>query len=342
MSNKSTWGSKETKFFYNLTPHLVLDAVEEKAGHPLTGRILTLNSMENRVYQIELDREDLDKHSFERYLIAKFYRPGRWSEEQILEEHLFLKELKKADIPAVAPIEDENGETLFHLEGEGIFFCLFPKVAGRNPYELDDEQLKQTGRLLARMHNEGAKLPVRNRMKLDPKSYGLGNLEYLLENNHIPAELVDSYKTVVERVCDNFSPWFEGVPSFLIHGDAHFGNLLWNHDQAFWVDFDDCIIGPAVQDFWLLLGGRDEKARERLYTLIRSYETIREFPYESVRLIEVLRFLRMVHFHGWIARRYEDPAFKAAFPEFGTQKYWNNELKDLYEQEQAIASFSWY
>ena len=222
MSSKSTWGTKETQFFYNLTPHIVLDAVEEKFTELLTGRVLTLNSMENRVYQIEIDKEDLPRHSYQRYIIAKFYRPGRWSKEQILEEHLYLNKLKEADIPAVAPIKDTNGDTLFHLESEDIYFCLFPKVAGRNPYELDKEQLEQTGRLIARMHNEGAKLDIKNRMRLTPETYGLSNLSYLIENNHIPIELQESYKTVVERVCNNFSSWFEGVDSNLIHGDAHF------------------------------------------------------------------------------------------------------------------------
>ena len=342
MTSKSTWGSDKTQFFYELTPHKVLDAVEQKLDYPLTGRILTLNSMENRVYQIELDREDLPPTSYERYVIAKFYRPGRWSKEQILEEHMFLKNLKNMDIPAVAPLEDENGCSLHLLESEDIYFCIFPKVSGRNPYELDKEQLEQTGRLLARMHQVGESSQAEHRMKLNVDNYGRSNLSFLLENKHIPHHLEDSYKTVVERVCSNFAPWFDGVKSSLIHGDAHFGNLLWNHEQAFWVDFDDCIVAPAIQDFWLLVNGRDEEAKERLYTMIKGYETIKEFPWESIRLIEVLRFLRMVHFHGWIARRYGDPAFKAAFPEFGTEKYWNQEIKDLYEQEQAIAAFSWF
>lgn len=191
------------------------------------------------------------------------------------------------------------------------------------------------------MHNVGASIPTEHRMKLSIESYGLANLEYLKEK-HLPLEIKPVYEQIVKRVCETYSHWFEGVPKFQIHGDAHTGNLLWDQEQAFWVDFDDSVIAPAIQDFWLLIGGRNDEARDKLHLLVRSYEEYREFPWESLRLIEILRFLRIVHFHGWIARRYDDPAFKAAFPDFGTMKYWNNEVKDLLEQEQAMTQFSWF
>ena len=332
-NNLSAWGELETKFFYELTPDKVLDAVEG-FGFRCTGRCLTLNSMENRVYEVEIESES--KLKTDHFKIIKFYRPGRWTKEQILEEHEFLLDLEEVDIPVVTPMRDSEGSTVCELKDLKIFYSLFPKIGGRNPQELSDDQLPIIGRLLARMHNVGATKKAQHRIALTPDNYGRQSLGFLQKGNFIPENMQNRFSSIVEEICDRADTLFSHVSTQRVHGDCHFGNLLWADTGPFWVDFDDCVTAPPVQDLWLLFPGRDEYSNEQLRKLILAYDEMRSFDWESLNLIESLRSLRMIHFSAWIAKRWEDPAFKRSFVEFGTNKYWIEQLSLLEEQLSLI------
>lgn len=329
----TAWGGEETKYFYELTPERILDAVET-FGFRCTGRCIALNSMENRVYEVEIEVDDESKlrSPSERFRIVKFYRPGRWSKAQILEEHQFLLDLAELEIPVVAPEVFDGKQTLFELPDCQILAAVFPKIGGRNPDELQDEQLPLVGRLLARLHNAGSIKQAPHRIRLHTETYGIQSLDYLLESETLPAHLEQTYIDLVEELCETVEPWFDEAEVQRIHGDCHLGNLLWGTYGPFWVDFDDMVRGPCVQDLWLIIPGRDEYAQRQLDILLEAYEQMRPFDYESLKLIEALRALRMIHFDGWIARRWSDPAFPKAFPEYGTDKYWNEQIRQLNEQ----------
>lgn len=330
MTITNPWGTSQTQFFYKLTPEALLDAIEKSLGRRSTGRIMTLNSMENRVYEVEL--EDSGNNDKCESVIAKFYRPGRWFPEQIEEEHQFLADLIAEEIPAVAPFELSNGLTLDQLPDSGILFSIFPKISGRSPDELDEDEALQVGRLIARMHNVGASRTAPNRIKLSIASYGEESLRYLKDHHCVPKELEDSYFTLASQMLVQGAPHIASLPTQRIHGDGHLGNLLRGRNGLFWVDFDDMVTGPCIQDLWLLLPSRDAYGRKQLFTLVEGYRQMREFDMQSVRGIEILRSLRMLHFSAWIAKRWEDPAFPKAFPQFGTFAYWRNQLDDFREQ----------
>lgn len=328
----SAWGQVETRFFYDLTPDKILSAVEAVTGLRCTGRCLALNSMENRVYEVEVDTEDqILKSPSERFRIVKFYRPGRWSRAQIQEEHDYLLDLVREEIPVIAPLALQDGATLHQMPDVDLWFTVFPKGGGRIPDELSVEDLNQVGRLLARMHNVGALRTYQHRMHLTPETYGRDNLMFLLEHNLCPLTHRLSFEKVVNDFLGVCRPLFQGVSRQRIHGDAHAGNLLWT-GRPFWVDFDDSVMGPPVQDLWLLVGGRDHEARDRMHHLIEGYEMMRPFDHGSLRLIEGLRGLRMIHFAAWIARRWSDPAFQRNFDFFGTDRYWQELIHDVGEQ----------
>jgi len=333
LSTTSVWGDADTRFFYELTPERILGAVEASTGRRCTGRTLALNSMENRVYdlEIELGDDQAPRNAPERFLIAKFYRPGRWSQAQILEEHAFLADLQRNEIPVVAPLPFCDGQTLHKLKDADLWYAVFPKIAGRSPDELNDAQLAQAGRLLARIHNVGASKPAEHRLVLSPDTYGRANLRHLIAAKILPNSLAQAYSSVVERICTLSEPWFKATPQHRLHGDCHLGNLL-GREQLFFVDFDDMVTGPAVQDVWLLIPGRDAYAQRQLQVMLEAYETMRPFDRNSLRLIEPLRALRFIHFSAWIGRRWQDPAFPRAFPHFGMPRYWDEQLHDLKEQ----------
>ena len=339
MTDSFAWGTEETKFFFELTPDRILSTLEDH-GLETTGRCLQLNSMENRVYELEIDLDapDLSPRDPKRFRIVKFYRPGRWTKAQILEEHNFLEQLLEYEIPVVAPCKLPDGSTLGRMKEIDIFFALFPKAGGRIPDELDDEQLSQVGRLLARLHNVGATEKAKERLTLSPETYGRQNLAYLLDSETLPEVIEPSYIQLVESLCDISEPWFEEAGQQRIHGDCHRGNILWSADGPFLVDFDDMVNAACVQDLWLLLPGRDQHAKQKLDIFLEAYESMRSFPYETLRLIEPLRALRMVHFSAWIAKRWDDPAFQRTFPDFGSDRYWQEQLQDLHEQLELLHS----
>ena len=333
MSQKgsSAWGDDQTRFFFELTPDRVLDAVEA-AGFRCTGRCIPLNSLENRVYSVELEwDDDIPRSIHERFRVVKFYRPSRWSEEQILEEHRFLKELLDQEIPVVAPLELPSGVTLKKTES-GIWYALFPKVGGRSPDELNEQQLERIGRLLARIHTVGAARPAPSRVHLNPDTYGLQHLEFLLKGNWVSPDVSGRYEKAVREICARSRPWFQETPVQRLHGDCHLGNLLWNDSGPFFLDFDDMVMGPCIQDLWLVAPGRDAIGRQNFEILVDAYRQVKEIDSRSFRLVEPLRALRFVHFSAWIARRWEDPSFPNHFPQFGTPRYWSEVTEDLEEQ----------
>ena len=240
----SAWGEEETQLFLDLQPEKILETVE-LLGKRSTGRVTALNSLENRVFEVELEE---GRELGSSRVVAKFYRPGRWTREQILEEHQFLLDLKEQDIPVVAPIPFPNGTTLEKVKDADIFCAVFPKQMGRNPQELVSEDLQRLGRLLARIHNVGAERSSPNRITLNPDVYGIRNLEYLLESDAISYAVVDRYEELVYEICDLSEHLFDRVTNQRIHGDCHFGNILWGDDGPFLVDFDDMVQGPCVQD----------------------------------------------------------------------------------------------
>ncbi|MFQ3671760.1 MAG: serine/threonine protein kinase [Verrucomicrobiia bacterium] len=329
---ESAWGDRRTHYFYGLTPDLVLDAVET-SGCRCTGRCFQLNSMENRVFEAEIEPPPgtPPPPGPNSYRIAKFYRPGRWSPRQIQDEHQFLADLCQAEIPTVAPLPLASGHTLGTMPGTGILYAIFPKISGRSPDELNPLQIDAVGRLLARLHNVGATRPAPARLTLNPETYGLANLDALIESRAIPTEFARAFANVVDEICDRSFPWFDQTTSIRLHGDAHLGNLLWNDQGPFWVDFDDMINGPAIQDLWLIVPGRDPEARAAQQRLLNAYRTMRHFDHAELRLIEPLRALRHIHFSAWIHRRWADPAFQRKFEFFGTKRYWQQQLADLRE-----------
>ncbi len=307
--------------FNHLIPEQVIDAVEA-GGRRCTGRFIILNSYENRVYQMELEDEE--------WVVGKFYRPGRWSRETILEEHAFLAELEEVEIPVACPIPLGDGETIGEVQG--IQFSIFPRIGGRAPEELDDEQAAMLGRLIARIHNIGANRDAPHRLRLTPETYGTKNLAYLLENDVIPAEAIENYAATAKQLIELIEPLFQRVPTLRIHGDCHLANLIWAPGGPTFLDFDDMVVGPAVQDIWMLVPSFDEYGQRQREILLEAYTQFRDFDPAWLRLVEPLRALRYIHYSTWVARRWDDPIFKKTFEYFGTLQYWQKEIQDLREQ----------
>ena len=312
--------------FFTLTPSLILDSVEkviqrEEPEIRATGRALALNSLENRVYDVELDDDS--------HVVAKFYRPGRWTKEQILEEHGFLFALEDAEIPVISPL-DIDGESLF-TDSMGIHFALFPKVKGRLRDELDSEQLKTLGRYIGRIHNVGENFPFRHRLTLSPQEWGERSLNFLLSSPFLDKDYHARYRSAVETILHFSKQALAGQKYISVHGDCHLGNTLWQQDSPFFLDFDDAASAPAVQDIWMVVRGRGKEAEESRATLLEGYEVFRPFPYASLSLIEPLRALRMIHYSAWIGKRWDDPSFPQAFPQYGKARYWEEEIQALLE-----------
>ena len=308
------------EFFFRLSPERVLQAVDA-AGFVPSGHCFALNALENRVYDVRLDDG--------RHLVAKFYRPGRWSRDTILDEHRLLAALVDAEIPVCAPLRFPDGETLHEIED--IHYALWPRTGGRSPDELSDDQVEMLGRLLARIHAIAADLSAPHRRTLDAESVPLEALALIEKGGWLPPSCRARYRSAVGVLVETYRERSQGIPIQPIHGDCHAGNLLRGDEGWFFLDFDDMVIGPPVQDVWMLLPGRDHEADRQRRLLVEAYRQFRAFDERSFALIEPLRGFRFVFYAGWIARRWEDPAFPDAFPHFGTDEYWENETRDLEE-----------
>lgn len=322
--NQNTNYEAANEAYQNLGPDKILDAVES-TGLLCDGCIFALNSYENRVYQIGIvDAEPV---------IAKFYRPARWTDDAIREEQQLTTQLAEHEIPVIGPVVDAEGETLHHHEN--FRFSLYPRRGGRPP-ELDNpEHLKQLGRFLARIHNVSAVKPYQHRPTLDPQTFGADSNHYLLEHGFIPHELTTAYRTLTEDIMQRIYQCYERAGAFSIirlHGDCHHGNILWRDNTPVILDFDDARMGPAIQDLWMFLSGDHEYMTERLGDLLEGYTEFRDFNVRELNLIEALRSLRLMHHSAWLARRWDDPAFPMAFPYFNTQQYWEDHILSLREQ----------
>jgi Ser/Thr protein kinase RdoA (MazF antagonist) len=310
-----------------LTPDLIIAAVES-LGRISDGRILALNSYENRVYQVGIEESQP--------IVVKFYRPERWTDEAILEEHQFALELAAEEIPVVPPIVHE-GQTLFRHEG--FRFAAFERRGGRWPELGTQTEREWMGRFLGRIHAVGRRQRFRHRGRLDVEQLGETARRYLLDEGWIPAHLEQAYASITEHLLQLIRDAFEAAAGFAelrLHGDCHRGNVLWTDAGPHFVDLDDCIMGPAVQDLWMLLSGNRSEMSEQLAQLLEGYGQFMDFDPRELILIESLRTLRMIHYSAWLARRWSDPAFPAAFPWVTEPRYWENQILALREQISAI------
>ena len=310
--------------FSTLSPDIVLDALDSIGLHG-DGRLLALNSYENRVYQIGMEEGPP--------LVAKFYRPSRWSDAAILEEHAFVAELVEREIPVVPATALDGGKTLHQFDG--FRFSVFARHGGRAPELEDRATLEWMGRFIGRIHAVGALQTFRERPTLDVHSFGEEPRDYLLDQGFIPPDLDAAYSSVVNQALDGVRRCFEragSVAQLRLHGDCHCGNVLWTDAGPHFVDFDDSRTGPAVQDLWMLLSGERADMVRQLSDLLAGYEDFFDFDPRELHLIEALRTLRLIHYAAWLARRWDDPAFPVAFPWFNTQRYWQDRILELREQ----------
>jgi Ser/Thr protein kinase RdoA (MazF antagonist) len=336
--------------YTDLTPDCALDALDSVGLHA-DGRLLALNSYENRVYQMGVEDAASEStlkgtppgvHALQgarptggpgaASVVVKFYRPERWSDAAILEEHAFTQELAAREIPVVAPLE-LNGATLHRHAG--FRFAVFPKQGGRMPEFDRADTLQWMGRFLGRIHAVGAQASFAHRPTLDLESFGFASRDFLLAGNWLPPDLSAAWNSVVEYALASVSHCYERagkVRAIRLHGDCHAGNVLWTDAGPHFVDFDDSRMGPAVQDLWMLLSGERDEQQAQLTEILTGYEDFAEFDPRELHLVEALRTLRLVHYAAWLARRWDDPAFPAAFPWFNTQQYWQARILELREQ----------
>lgn len=345
----SIWG-ENAQNFYQLTPDIVEDALEN-LGIRSNAQVLALNSMENRVFQVGLE-DDLTPHiqsqpdNFNEYfeslpmaynqLVLKFYRLGRWSEESILEEHDFSYELAEMEIPVIPPIKLKD-KSLHRHESTGLYYAIYPKVFGRLQDEISDDQAKQMGRLIARIHNIGNIKSFSHRPTYNLENYLFSHLETFKQTQLIPDTSKKYYIALCEQLAKMIQPYLERLTPQRLHGDFHRGNIIWSEkggDSLPWIiDLDDCSQGPREQDLWLLLPGRDSESLAQREIFLEAYLSMSNSSISLTNfIIEALRSIRMIHFNGWIAKRWEDPIFQNYYPDFNTENYWQTQLLDLREQ----------
>ena len=314
--------------YSGLTPDKVLAAVES-FGFETDARIFALNSYENRVYQVGIAGGPS--------LIIKFYRPQRWSREQILEEHRFTEQLAEFELPVVPPIHCNDGGTL--AEFDDFLIAVFPQFIGRPP-ELDNlDNLLVMGRFIARIHAVGATSKFKHRVAITVERFAIDSQQYLLEHDFLPASLLHAYETLsrdlIEREQDRFKSAGK-LTTLRIHGDCHPGNVLRKDDTPTFVDFDDAMQGPAIQDLWMMLSGDRDQRQGQLLELVEGYNEFHDFRVAELPLIESLRTMRIMHYSAWLARRWQDPAFPLSFPWFNTERYWASHILELREQLAAL------
>jgi Ser/Thr protein kinase RdoA (MazF antagonist) len=320
--------------YAGLTPEVVLDALDT-VGLRGDGRLIQLNSYENRVFQVFLEDGSV--------VVPKFYRPGRWSDDQIREEHTFTLELAQAEIPVAAPLDLPGHGTLARVEvgGSTYRFAVAMRRSGRAPELEDPAVLEWIGRFIGRIHAVGGQRPFEHRLTLDVATYGNGPRDWLLASGLVPLDVESTWRRAVDAVLDAVQERFAEVGpcrQLRLHGDCHTGNVLWTEAGPHFVDLDDALTGPAVQDLWMLLSGEPGQMRQQQQALLAGYEDFMDFDWRELRLVEALRALRMIHYSAWIARRWNDPAFPAAFPWFGGSAYWQEQATRLLEQVDALSS----
>jgi len=319
--------------YSKLDPDTIINAVESK-GYLSDARILALNSYENRVYQVGIEEASP--------VIAKFYRPGRWNDQQIIEEHHFSKELHQLEIPAIPPLYLSQDDSPSKLSSEkvslfnyaGYRFSLYPRRGGRAPELTDPEHLYWLGKFLGRIHAVGKTDTFEHRPTLSIESFIIQPFEYILQHQFIPGLFIESYQAIVSDILKHVEKNYQQFPPNLIrlHGDCHPGNILWTDKGPHFVDFDDSRNGPAIQDLWMLLSGDRNEQQKQLLDILEGYEEFCEFNAAELNLIESLRSMRIVHYAGWLAKRWEDPAFPKAFPWFNTESFWGEHILQLKEQ----------
>ncbi|MEX2164481.1 MAG: serine/threonine protein kinase [Sulfuricaulis sp.] len=311
-----------------LTPEIILDAVESYEVQ-CTGGLLALNSYENRVYRVDTENNAS--------VVAKFYRPGRWQESAILEEHRFAWQLAEHEIPVVAPLVRRDGSTC-NYHG-GFRFAVYPWQPGRAPELNTRADRALLGRYLGRLHRLGSAEPFRHRRRLSIEEFGHGSVHYLKQHQIVPEDLRDPFFTITEYLFPPIESAFRAADEaawIRLHGDCHLGNILWTETGPHLVDFDDCLTGPAVQDLWMLLSGENDEMESQLADVLSGYTPFMEFNPVELRLIEPLRTLRMLRYMAWLAERWDDPAFPHNFPWFNTRRYWEEQILALKQQAAAL------
>ena len=313
-----------SKPFENLSPEIILSALESVGIKP-NGSLLALNSYENRVYQAQTEDED--------FYITKFYRPERWNYQAIEEEHDFSFELIEEEISVVAP-ERISGETIF--EYADYYFAVFPRQGGHPPNLENKDDLEVLSRSIARIHAIGSRKSFNHRQEFSVERLGYASRRFILDSNFLPSELIESYASTTENLLKNIDSDLIETHQIRIHGDCHMGNVLWRNEISHFVDFDDCLNGPAIQDLWMLLSGEKEEQLSQINIILDAYNEFNNFNASSLSVIEALRTLRIIHHAAWIGRRWDDPAFPLAFPTFNSPNYWSDHILTLREQQSKL------
>jgi Ser/Thr protein kinase RdoA (MazF antagonist) len=321
--------SKQQTAFHSLTPDRIITLVEKTLGRRCSNLCRPLISYINRVY--ELEAEDGSG------LIAKFYRPGRWSQEGLQDEHDFLFELSGQEIPVIAPLILRDSSSIGSYKK--INFAVFPKTGGRSFDEYNDDQWLELGRLLGRTHNVGALHLPKDRLTMAPDRSTRQQVDYLLQGSFMPADMLGRFKDLTDSLINEISPLFDNAGMIRIHGDCHFSNLIYRPDESFYIiDFDDMVMGPPVQDFWMLLPGHEEDSLAEIELFIEGYEMFRGFDTGSLRLIEPLRAMRYIHYTAWCAYQFAEDGETRLDEDFGSRQYWQTEMGDLADQLEKIMS----
>jgi len=310
-----------------VTPDFVIQCVEDALGEPCTNLCRPMNSYINRVYELQMASGTP--------VIVKFYRPGRWSKDALLDEQEFLFDLQEAEVPVIAPMGTDFTASLH--ESDNLNFALFPKKGGRIVDEPNEGQWKELGRLVGRMHIVGSSGKVRDRISMHPGHSTMDHVDAILSSDHLSDEWAGGYEDAATQIIDQISPSFDDVEFFRIHGDLHAQNIIYRPGESFYlIDFDDMALGPAVQDIWMLLPGRVQDARRELNLFLEGYELFREFDDRELKLVEPLRAMRFIHYTAWCVHQADEYGFQRLHPDFGTPAYWRQEIEELERQLQEI------